>query len=215
MKSPAAASTTSDTATWPTTSASRSPNRRVPDDVERSARSALAASSRVARNAGSSAESTTVAPVTASVKRRMRPSRGNSSATGTGNGGRKALSASAAQRASATPAVPPRMASTNPSVSSCRIRRARPPPSASRTASSRRRTLALANSRFARLAQQTRRTRPATPIRSPRNWVTGPRMLGKIRASRSGRTVTRRCFPATSVHCSGYARWSRAATTAS
>ena len=64
------------------------------------------------------------------------------------------------------PSAPPMSDSTRLSVSSCRMMRRRPAPSADRTASSRVRTVARASSRLATLAQQMRSTNPTTPRNS-------------------------------------------------
>ena len=66
----------------------------------------------------------------------------------------------------AIPRAPPSSDSTRLSVSSCRMMRRLPAPSADRTASSRTRTVARASSRLATLAQQMRSTNPTTPRNS-------------------------------------------------
>ena len=80
--------------------------------------------------------------------------------------------------------------STTLSVSSCRMMRRRPAPSAERTASSRERAVARASSRLATLAQQIRSTKPTTP----RNSIDVVLRSLPIIVSCSGSRVTVRPF---------------------
>ena len=70
------------------------------------------------------------------------------------------------QCASTSPLTVPAALNARHSVMSCRTRRPRPAPSASRTASSRCRSAPLASSRFARLLHAMRRTRATAPSRT-------------------------------------------------
>ncbi len=84
------------------------------------------------------------------------------------------------------------IASSRPSVSSCRTRRRREAPSESRTATSRWRTEARASSRFATLPQAISSTSPTTVSSSPAALTMFWRKPGLIVACASGRSATLR-----------------------
>ena len=86
------------------------------------------------------------------------------------------------------PSTPPIVESTRLSVSSCRITRRRPAPSADRIASSRVRTVARASSKLATFAQHISSTNPTTP----RNSIDVKRRSLPITASCIGSIVTLR-----------------------
>ncbi len=101
------------------------------------------------------------------VNSRTRASGCRSIASACRNGGRNDQSSDCAQYASRSPAAPPIIASSVPSVRSCRIRRPRLAPSDRRTAISFWRTAARASRRFATLAHAISSTRPTIPISTP------------------------------------------------
>ncbi len=88
--------------------------------------------------------------------------------------GSAATRARVPQYARPSPATPPTEPRTADSVSSCLMRRARPAPSAARTASSSCRAVALASSRLATLAHATSSTRPTAPNRTNSGQRTSP-----------------------------------------
>ena len=97
--------------------------------------------------------------------------------------------AAGSPRRRAMPSAPPISESTRLSVSSWRMMRRRPAPSAERTASSRVRTVARASSRLATFAQQISSTKPTTPRNSidvSREIAADDRIVHAPRASRRG-----------------------------
>ena len=106
---------------------------------------------------------------------RTRPSSGSDRFTGTGNAGSAASSSDVMPRASATPAAPPITNSSAVSVRSCRTSRARPAPSVTRTAISRRRAVARASSTPATFAHAMTSTIDTSTINSPMNAAATPR----------------------------------------
>ena len=117
-----------------------------------------------------------------------------------------ALTASAAQYASARPARPPRTASSTLSVRSCRRMRPRLAPSAARMAISRRRAAARTRSKLARFAQAMRRVKATAPSRtaiagrSSPNVESARDVTSIVRLRDSGNSSAMpRAMPATSV----------------
>ena len=130
--------------------------------------SEVAKSSLVARHAGARPNSTPVSSETASVNASTRQFRLRSTPLGKipVSLSVNARSARLPQKAKSTPTAPPSAASSTLSVNSCRIRRQRPAPTASRTLISALRKAARASSRFATLAQAISST-SATTMNSP------------------------------------------------
>ena len=164
-KSPAATRSSSDRATSATTSILLRLNRlsRPPPSPE----AFLSASTRPGRDALSAGATPNTIPVTkdsTSEKSSTRASMANSIASGNAPcGGGAAWNARTTTHASAMPARPPIDDSSTLSVRSCRTRRARLAPTASRTASSRRRDAALESRRLAMFAHAISSTAPTTP----------------------------------------------------
>jgi hypothetical protein len=159
-RSPAPATTTIASDTWPTTRPWRSACAPGPAEAPRPPpRSHAPGSPRADRSAGSSPASSAAAAVAASAKNSTRASAWIISRLGS-SGGARATSTRTAAKASPVPSTPPRSASVPLSVRSWRTRRPRPAPSALRTASSRVRAEPRTSSRLATLTQAIRRRSP-------------------------------------------------------
>ena len=105
--------------------------------------------------------------------------------------GPRATRARVHQKATASPAVPPSRPSRRLSVRNCRTSRARPAPSADRTATSRVRDCARASSRFATLTQAI----SSTKVTAPSSTSSAGRTLRTIRScSGTARRSCRRWF---------------------
>ena len=195
-KRPAAARTTSDTATCAITRPSRRPIRRIG-----------AAGGQVAPQGGRAVQpggpqrgrqrgERDGASVIRTVNSRIRSSSGNSSVTGIGSGGSEpgeGAGRPAGQQNARDGSAGGEHESFGEELadkpdSGCRPAPAAPPP---RGAGPCRGPGAGWRDSRSRWAAPGRRR----PSAAPRNWVTGPRMLGKILASRSGSTVTTRARP--------------------
>ena len=123
-----------------------------------------ARSTRDADSAGSNPHRTPVITEAARLKPNTVASRERSLACGR-RAASRFFTSEIPQPASANPALPPTRERIRLSVSNCRINRARPAPSASRTPISRCRTVERASSRFATLRQAISRTNATTTIR--------------------------------------------------
>ncbi len=183
--SPAAINNSSDSATSPTTSTrlrSRR-ERRSPPGVSEFF-SPGTSPGRDAWRAGATPNRTPVRDESSSENSSTRRSIEKSTLSGSApGGGAPAAKAWSAPHATATPATPPISDSNTLSVSSCWTMRPRLAPSASRTASSRRRDAALDSSRFAMLAHAISRTAPTTPpsrSATDRIWSRGPALPSSI-----------------------------------
>ena len=112
-----------------------------------------------------------------------------------------------------SPAAPPPKASSTLSVSNCRTSRQRPAPSAKRTAISRRRSPARANSSPARFAQASDSTSPTGPDAPARPSASAVRSHGRLRhVARSLQSVRLRLGSSGSiqsriVHGTVHGRW--------
>ena len=120
--------------------------------------------------------------VNVSTVRSMRASSMRACSAGKNDG-----SASAVQRANSNPSPPPAMPRSRLSVNICRMSRRRVAPSASRTATSRRRAVARERSSPATLAHAISRTSATAESRTPPSIATSLRNDGCIR--RCGSTV--------------------------
>ena len=129
-------------------------------------------------SAGTSPDRTAVTNERPAVKASARPSRASDTSIGTGSAGKSNTSAVVIQRASSTPAVPPRTNSSIVSTSSCRTSRARPAPMARRMAISRRRTEPRARRTPVRFVQATASTIETIPRSRARKAASGPRRSG-------------------------------------
>ena len=143
-------------------------NRDTAPVVRRLCLSAVVKSWLVARHAGTKPKSTPVSSETASVKASTRQFRLRSTPLGKipVSLSVSARSALLLQNAKSTPTAPPNAASSTLSVSSCRTRRQRPAPTASRTLISALRKAARASNRFATLAHAISST-SVTTMNSP------------------------------------------------
>ena len=180
-RSPAPASRLTASASCPATSApraSRTPRRS--DPPRPSSRSVVCTSPRAARSAGTSPKTapavSATTPVTSTTVQSI-----ERSAYGGSAGSARPRSAASESAARRSPMPPPATARIALSVSSCRITRPRPAPSATRTANSFRRESARESSAPPRFAQVMMRTRPALA----RRMTSGVRVSPAI-ASRSG-----------------------------
>ncbi len=158
---------------------------------------------------GARPKSRPVTSATASPKARTRPSTATSAARGTDGGAKRWKSATEPQ-ASAAPRAPAARAVTRLSVRSCRTTRARPAPSAARTAISRPRSVARISERLATLAHATSRSRPTAARNGSSVWPNSPTVR-----SCNGRSPTERASGGTprSRRSSSSAAWSCSAAT--
>ena len=168
VSSAPATSRTSDTASCPTTSASRSDRRRRGPSPLTVAFSAGTRSGRDAFQAGTRPNRIAVASETSSAYARTVASTAKSKRTGNGSASVGIEDNSRpAPCAISTPMPPPMIASTTLSPRSWRRRRPRLAPIAARTAISRRRAAARASSMFATFAHAIIRTRLTAASNTP------------------------------------------------
>src|SRR5262249_38442941 len=167
MKRPAHTTSTTDSATWATTSAAAALMRRSPAIPRLPSLIASMGATFDVRNAGASPKRNAVAIVTPAVNPSTRQSSGRSRNTVFVRVESAWTSRGLLQRATARPAIAPKAASTTLSVSSWRARRQRDAPSASRTLISCRRAVARAGSRLAMFPHASSST-SATTTRSVR-----------------------------------------------
>ena len=112
------------------------------------------------------------------VKAITRPSSASVTVIGNGREGSQATSTDVVARASSKPAPPATRNSVIVSVRSCRIKRARPAPMASRTAISLRRAAPRASRMLATLAHATTNTSDTITVSSATNAAITPRLPG-------------------------------------
>ena len=159
-------SSTNDSATCPATSAQPTPRRERPTTLRPCAFNAFCGSACAERHAGASPKSTPQATAVTIVKASTRRSMARSSHVASPPADRKPISTRVPQLANSTPSAAPSSERSIASVSIRRISRARPAPSARRTAASCCRTVARASSRFATLAHAMSSTSATTTIRT-------------------------------------------------
>ena len=182
---PAPTSRLIESASWQATSVPRSVRERRVSLVPRaSSRSTDCGSALAVANAGIEPKARPASSATNAVTSMAPPSSDSAAVLGS-DCARSPRSASSARVASSSPAAPPANPSSTLSDSSCRTRRERPAPSATRTANSRRRESARDSSTPAKFAHATSSTKAplASRIRS------GVR-VSPTTASRIDRVVT-------------------------